>query len=214
MRKRLRGISPQRLPGLQRLLRGAQVQNHSWRVGKWGPAQVAPGWGPPPVPQPAEQRGRRRGPALRPLLTGQDVGGRTAPVSPSGGGARACLVFGAPWDGSPRLVGQRLARRLWGLAPSAAHRPAQAQPVAQALLPSLRWETRDPAASPLCSCHLQHSRGLPFSLEAWLQRGSQPACASLPGPRVPGTQRFPPQRLPSGSGRRRSGHTQQGYQHY
>ena len=63
MRKRLRGISPQRLPGLQRLLRGAQVQNHSWRVGKWGPAQVAPGWGPPPVPQPAEQRGRRPSPA-------------------------------------------------------------------------------------------------------------------------------------------------------
>ena len=96
MQKRLRGISPQRPPGLQRLLRGPQFRTTAGVSERGAQSRRLQAGGLPPVPQPAEQRGRRQGPALRPLLTGQDVGGRTAPVSPSGGGARPAWYSGPP----------------------------------------------------------------------------------------------------------------------
>lgn len=179
---------------------------------------MAPGWGTLPLrrsPLSREAAGGAQPCAL--CSQGQDVGGRPAPMRPSAGGARALLVFrgpggppdGAPWDGSPLPVGQRLASL-----PSAARRPARAQPVAQPLLPSLRRETRDPASSPLCSCHLHPPVGCPFPWRPGCRGGHSPPAPPFLGLGCPARRASCFKGCPPDQAGRRSGHTQQGYQHY
>ena len=173
---------------------------------------------PPPVSEPSEQRVRRQGPALHPLLT---EAGRwrehcthetfwVVAFGPSWSSeGRAGLVTGAPGT-AHLLIGQRLARQLSGPCfppqPTDWHRPSLSPRLSFPPF-AVRPGTLPPPLS--VACHLHPSLWFPFSLEAWLQRGSQPLCASLPGPRKPGTRSILLQGLPSGSGTRCSGHTQQ-----